>query len=142
MRAAHFQYCHNHLKTISFEEKTSTRSGTNVHYLPDSCQVTTWSRRQMTCWVGSSHSSYHPAKFVDLTPCESKDKIFLICHVTTWSILEKSYTKWGGETIPKPFSQKSKLGISLDLKSKVLHSLLQFYVRLRTLYKYTEIYLN
>ena len=28
--------------------------------------------------------------------------------------LEKSYTKWGGETVPRPFSQKSKLIISLD----------------------------
>ena len=28
--------------------------------------------------------------------------------------LEKSYTKWGGETSPKPFSKKSKLSISLD----------------------------
>ena len=37
----------------------------------------------MTCWVGSSNSSHHPAKFVDLVPCESEDKIFLICHVIT-----------------------------------------------------------
>ena len=37
----------------------------------------------MTCWVGSSNSSHHPAKFVDLVPCESEDKIFLTCHVTT-----------------------------------------------------------
>ena len=37
----------------------------------------------MTCWVGSSHSSHHPAKFVDLGPCESEDKIFLTCRVTT-----------------------------------------------------------
>ena len=28
--------------------------------------------------------------------------------------VEKSYTKYGGETIPKPFSKKSKLSISLD----------------------------
>ena len=35
----------------------------------------------MTCWVGSSNSSHHPAKFVDLVPCESEDKIFLICLV-------------------------------------------------------------
>ena len=28
--------------------------------------------------------------------------------------LEKSYTKYGGETIPRPFSKKSKLSISLD----------------------------
>ena len=35
----------------------------------------------MTFWVGSSNSSYHPAKFVDLVPCESEDKLFLTCHV-------------------------------------------------------------
>ena len=34
--------------------------------------------------------------------------------------LEKSYTKCGGETIPRPFSKKSKLSISLDQQSKVL----------------------
>ena len=28
--------------------------------------------------------------------------------------LEKSYTKCGGETIPRPISKKSKLSISLD----------------------------
>ena len=32
----------------------------------------------MTCWVGSSHSSHHPAKSVDLVPCEKEDKTFLI----------------------------------------------------------------
>ena len=37
----------------------------------------------MTCWVRSSHSSHHPANFVDHVPCESEDKIFLICQVTT-----------------------------------------------------------
>ena len=28
--------------------------------------------------------------------------------------LEKSYTKYGGETIPRPISEKSKSRISLD----------------------------
>ena len=37
----------------------------------------------MTCWVGSYHSSHHPAKFADLVLCESEDKIFLTCLVTT-----------------------------------------------------------
>ena len=37
--------------------------------------------------------------------------------------LEISYTKHDGETIPRPFSKKSKLGISLDQYSKVLYSL-------------------
>ena len=39
--------------------------------------------------------------------------------------LEKSYTKCGGKTIPRTFSKKSKLSISLDQQSKVLHSLLR-----------------
>ena len=34
--------------------------------------------------------------------------------------LEKSYTKYGGETISGPLSKKSKLNISLDQWSKVL----------------------
>ena len=78
MKAAHFQCYHN---------RASIRSGANVNYLLlDSCHVTVWSRCQMTCWVGSSHSSYHPAKSVGLPPCEDKDEIFLICHVSTWWI--------------------------------------------------------
>ena len=35
------------------------------------------------------------------------------------TFLEKSYTKYGGETISKPFSKKPKLSISLDQYSKV-----------------------
>ena len=30
------------------------------------------------------------------------------------TFVEKSYTKYGGETIPRPFSKKSKLSIFLD----------------------------
>ena len=41
---------------------------------------------------------------------------------------EKSYTKCGGETIPRDFSKKSKLSISLDQLSKVLHNLFAFIV--------------
>ena len=37
--------------------------------------------------------------------------------------IEKLYTKYGGETSPRPFSEKSKLSISLDQQSKVLYSL-------------------
>ena len=43
------------------------------------------------------------------------------------SFLEKSYTKGGGDTIPRLFSKKSKLSISLDQWSKVLYSLFLFY---------------
>ena len=45
--------------------------------------MTAWSRWHLTCWVVSSHFSHHPAKFVDLVPCERENKIFLTCHVTT-----------------------------------------------------------
>ena len=37
--------------------------------------------------------------------------------------LEKSYTKRGRETISRPFSKKSKLGISLNQYFKVLYIL-------------------
>ena len=52
--------------------------------------------------------------------------------------VEKSYTKCGGEIIPRPFSRKSKSSISPDQKSKVLWSLLLLYTNLRAI----EIYWN
>ena len=36
--------------------------------------------------------------------------------------LEKPYTKFGGETSPRPFSKKLKLSISLDQQSEFLFS--------------------
>ena len=47
--------------------------------------------------------------------------------------LEKSYTKFGGETIPRPFSRKSKLGIYLDQYSQVLYILFLLFAKLRTI---------
>ena len=38
----------------------------------------------------------------------------LIEHNKKIIFLEKSYAKYGGETIPRPFSKKSKLRISLN----------------------------
>ena len=52
-------------------------------------------------------------KFGQLTECNVR-KIFL----------EKSYSKFGGETSPRPFSKKLTLTISLDQWCKVLYSLL------------------
>ena len=52
--------------------------------------------------------------------------------------LEKSYAKFGGETIPRPFPEKSKLSISLAQYSKVLYSLFLLYVKLKAI----EIYQN
>ena len=45
----------------------------------------------------------HPMRFGQLIECNIRN-IFL----------EKSYTKYGGETSPRPFSEKLKLRISLD----------------------------
>ena len=44
---------------------------------------------------------------------------------------EKSYPKFGRETIPKPSFKKSKLNIILDQQSKVLHSLFVLYDKLK-----------
>ena len=49
------------------------------------------------------------------------------------TFLEKSSTKYGGETSPRPFSEKLKLSISLDQKSKVLYSLFLLYAKLRAI---------
>ena len=47
--------------------------------------------------------------------------------------LEKSCTKCGGETIPRPFSKKSKLSIFLDQYSKSLYILFLLVAKLRTI---------
>ena len=47
----------------------------------------------------------------------------LIEYNMTKIFLEKSFTECGRETIPRPFSKKSKLSISLYQYSKVLYIL-------------------
>ena len=61
-------------------------------------------------------------KFGQLTECKMRN-IFL----------EKSYTKCGGETIPRHFSEKLKLSISLEQLFKVFYSLLLLYTKLRAI---------
>ena len=51
-------------------------------------------------------------------------------------ILKKPYTKCGGETIQRHFSEKSKFSISLDQLSKVLYSLFVLYAKLRAIKRY------
>ena len=50
--------------------------------------------------------------------------------------LQKSYTKCGGEAIPRRFYQKSILSASLNLQPKVLYSLFLLYAKLRTIIIY------
>ena len=47
--------------------------------------------------------------------------------------LEKSYTKCGGETSPRPFSEKLDLTISLDQWSKDLYCLFILYAKLKAI---------
>ena len=47
--------------------------------------------------------------------------------------LEKSYTKCGGKTIPRPFFKKSILSIFLDQYSKSLYILFLLFAKLRTI---------
>ena len=64
---------------------------------------------------------------INILPNISKRKdnqIMKFCHLREYNMrnifLEKPYTKWDAETIPRLFSKKSKLNISLDQQSKIL----------------------
>ena len=52
--------------------------------------------------------------------------------------LEISYAKCGGETSPRPFSEKLKLSISLTQWSKVSCSLFLLYAKLRAIEIYRK----
>ena len=47
--------------------------------------------------------------------------------------LEKSYTKCGGETIPRPFFKILKLSISVDQYSKVSYILFLLFAKFRAI---------
>ena len=49
------------------------------------------------------------------------------------NFVEKSYTKYAGETIPRLLFKKSKLSISLYQYRKVLNSLFLLYANLRAI---------
>ena len=54
------------------------------------------------------------------------------------TFLEKSYAKCDGETIPRSFSKKPKLSVSLDQQAKFLNCLFYLYAKLKAI----EMYLN
>ena len=64
-------------------------------------------------------------KFRQLTECNTKN-IFL----------KISFRQFGAETIPRLFTKKSKLSISLDQQSKILYNLFILYVRMRAIEMY------
>ena len=57
----------------------------------------------------------------------------LIEHIMRKIFLEKSYTKCGRETIPRPFCKKSKLSRSLDQYSKGLYLLFLLFAKLMSI---------
>ena len=59
--------------------------------------------------------------------------MYVCIYIYTCIFLEKVYAKWGEETIPRPFSKKSKLSISLDRLHKVLYRMFLSYGKLRTI---------
>ena len=67
--------------------------------------VTTWETNNCNTYIAHiSRSKYNEAMEFDQ----------LIEYNMRYIFLEKSYTKYGGETIPRPFSKNWKLSISLD----------------------------
>ena len=77
------------------------------------CDVTTWLENKIHILTNISRSkSNQTMKFGQLIEYNMKN-----------ISLGKSYTKWGGDSIPRPFSKKSKSSITLDQQSKVLYSL-------------------
>ena len=57
----------------------------------------------------------------------------LIEYNLTNIFLERSYTKCGGEIIPRPFFKKSKLNLSPDQYYKVLYILRLLFAKLGTI---------
>ena len=57
----------------------------------------------------------------------------LIDYNMTNFFLGKSYTKYIGKTIPRAFSKKLKLSISLDLWAEVLFTLFLLHAKLRAI---------
>ena len=57
----------------------------------------------------------------------------LIEYNTRNIFVEKSQTKCGGETVPRPLSKKSKLSISLNQYCQILNSFFLLHANLRVI---------
>ena len=84
------------------------------------CDVTVWLTNNCNTLIAQYWRSKgnQTMKFGQLIECNLRN-IFL----------EKSYTKCGRKTSPRPFSEKLKLNISLDQLSKVSYSLFLLYAK-------------
>ena len=86
--------------------------------------------KYVTSRPGSHIIQIHILTNISRTKCNQAMKFGQLIVCDMWNIfLNKSYTKYGGETIPRPFSEKSKLSISLDQWPKVLCNLFLLYAK-------------
>ena len=82
----------------------------------------------MTCWVGHSHFSYHPAKFGAQRPSESGDITFLISHRTTWSMCHVTW--WVRYPHPKNALRLIyKLIVYMLLVNKIMYKWPHLYIK-------------
>ena len=78
----------------------------------------------MASSTGKQMIAIHILPNISRSKCNQKMKLGqLIEHNMRSIFLEKSYTKFDGETSPRPFSKKSKLSISLDQLLEILYIL-------------------
>ena len=71
---------------------------------------------------------------ISRSKCNQRMKLGLLIEYNIRNIfLEKIYTKCGDKAIPRHFSKKSKLSISLDQWSEVLYNFLLLYVKFRAI---------
>ena len=89
-----------------------------------SCKKIRLISKFMTSQPGKQTISIHILPNVSINKDNQTVKLgYSIEHNMRNILREKSYTKFGEETIPRPFSKRSKLNISQDQYSKVLYSL-------------------
>ena len=86
----------------------------------------------MTSQPGKQTIAIHILPNISRSKSNQEMKFGQLIEYNTRNIfLEKSYMKYFEETIIRPFSIKLKLSISLDQRSKVLHSLFLLNDKLR-----------
>ena len=86
----------------------------------------------MTSQPGKQTIAIHISPYISRSKSNQTMKFGQLIEYNMRNIfLEKSCTKCDGETIPRFFSKKSNVSISLDQYSKVLYSLFLLYAKLR-----------
>ena len=84
----------------------------------------------MTWEIGKETITIHILPNISRTKGNQSMKLSQLLEYNMKNIfLEKSYTKYDGETNPRPFSKKSKLSMFLDQQSEILYRLFLLHVQ-------------